>query len=320
RADFRMHFLYERETRNALPWLPLIDGIRGMFRSGCEMPARHHHSVAMPGEEDGTLLLMPAWTPGKHIGVKMVTVVPGNSARALPAISGAYLLSCGKTGQLQSVMDGAELTARRTAAASALAASYLARKDAEKLLIVGAGRLSLNLIEAHSAVRPIASVAIWARRPEQASDVVVAAQKRGIKAEAVTDLESAVKSADIVSCCTLSREPLVLGQWLTPGTHVDLVGAFKSDMRESDNAAIKMATVFADTRDGVLKEGGDILQPLNSGVIDAAHIAADLYDLCQLKHPGRTSEDEITLFKSVGAALEDLAAAEIVYANSNRII
>jgi ornithine cyclodeaminase len=156
------------ETRAALPWPDLIDGLGAMFKMGCEMPLRHHHSVGVPGEEPGTLLLMPAWRPGTYIGVKMVRVVPGNSARGLASINDAYLLSSGATGALLAVLDGAELTARRTAAASALAARYLARADASRLLVVGAGKLALNVIEAHAAVRPITSVAIWARRIEQA--------------------------------------------------------------------------------------------------------------------------------------------------------
>ncbi|MCK5922301.1 MAG: hypothetical protein KAG66_15255, partial [Methylococcales bacterium] len=134
-------YLSARETRSALPWIPLIDGIGELFRTGCEMPGRHHHEFKVPGEDDGTLLLMPAWIPGSYIGVKMVNVIPGNSTRGLRAVSGVYLLSSATTGELLAIMDGAELTARRTAAASSLAARFLARKDANRLLIVGAGSL-----------------------------------------------------------------------------------------------------------------------------------------------------------------------------------
>ena len=270
-----MRVISADETAAALPWNDLIDGIGQMFQQGCEMPLRHHHSVAIPNEDDGTLLLMPAWLPGSFIGVKMVNVVPGNSARGLPAIAGAYLLSSGATGALLAVIDGAELTARRTAAASALAARYLARTEASCLLIVGAGKLSLNLIEAHSAVRSITSVMIWARRPEQAEAVAQDARARGFAAVAVTDLQAAAKQADIVSCCTLSRDPLILGAWLRPGTHVDLIGAFKPDMRETDSAAVARASVFVDTMGGALSEGGDIVQAIGEGVIDDGHIKSD---------------------------------------------
>ncbi len=297
----------------ALPWTDLIDGLQQMFERGCEMPLRHHHDVAVPGEESGTLLLMPAWVPGAYIGLKMVTVIPGNSARGLPAISGAYLLSSGATGSLLAVMDGAELTARRTAAASALAARYLARADASRLLVVGAGKLALNVIEAHSTVRKIKSVSIWARRPDQAEALAVTARAQGFAATATEDLEAAVRAADIITCCTLSRRPLVLGKWVQPGTHIDLIGAFKPDMRETDSAAVAAASVFVDTRNGAVAEGGDIVQAIADGAISAADIQADLFDLCRGLHSGRSGDEQITLFKSVGAALEDLAAAVIAY-------
>ncbi|MDO6591114.1 ornithine cyclodeaminase family protein [Loktanella sp. D2R18] len=301
------------ETRAGLEWPRLIDGLDAMFRSGCVMPLRHHHEVEVPNEDSGTLLLMPAWTPGKYIGVKMVNVIPGNSTRSLPAISGAYLLSSGETGALLAVLDGAELTARRTAAASALAARYLARPDARNLLVVGAGKLALNVIEAHTAVRPLTSVTIWARRIEQAQKVAKAARTLGYDAQATDDLECATLQADIISCCTLSRAPLIKGAWVKPGTHIDLIGAFKPEMRETDSALIAMASVFADTREGVLSEGGDIVQAIREGAFGASDIKADLFDLARGDHAGRRSEDEITVFKSVGAALEDLAAAILTY-------
>jgi ornithine cyclodeaminase/alanine dehydrogenase-like protein (mu-crystallin family) len=308
-----LHIINEAETRAALPWPALIEGLCRMFVTGCEMPLRHHHEVAVPGEECGTLLLMPAWVPGDFIGVKMVTVIPGNSARGLPAISGAYLLSSGATGSLLAVIDGAELTARRTAAASALASRYLSRTDARRLLVVGAGKLALNLIEAHASVRSIESVQIWARRLEQAESVAAQARSRGYNVTAVGDLQAATRPADIISCCTLSRAPLVRGAWVQPGTHMDLIGAFKPEMRETDGAAVRASSVFVDTRGGALSEGGDIVQAIAEGEFSASQIQADLFDLCREKHPGRCKDDEITMFKSVGTALEDLAAATIAY-------
>jgi ornithine cyclodeaminase len=311
-------FYNAKDVTMALAWRPLIDAIDSLFRAGCTMPIRHHHGFKIPGEDDGTLLLMPAWSEGNYLGVKMVCVVPGNSGRGLPAISGTYILSSAKTGELLAILDGAELTARRTAAASALAGKYLAPQNAKRLLVVGTGKLSLNLIEAHSAVHEFDQVSIWGRRPEQADKIAIEARARGFNAKAVVNLESAAKSADIISCCTLSDKPLILGSWLKPGTHLDLVGAFKPTMRESDDAAVLTSSVFADTREGVLSEGGDIVQPVNAGLITAGHIRADLYDLSRDKHPGRSSEEEITLFKSVGAALEDLAAAIVVHETKGR--
>jgi ornithine cyclodeaminase len=213
------------------------------------------------------------------------------------------------TGELLAILDGGELTARRTAAASALASRYLSRKDSATLLIVGTGRLSLNLIEAHAAVRPVKRVMIWGRDAARADAVAQRAAGLGLSASAVTDLAAAVSEADIISCCTLSETALIEGAWLKPGTHVDLIGAFKPSMRESDDEVVRRATIFVDTRAGALSEAGDIIQPIRAGVITADNIVADLADLAGGIHRGRASAGEITLFKSVGASLEDLAAA-----------
>lgn len=308
-----MRILDQADTARSLSFPPLIDAISQMFTSGCVMPVRHHHTIEVPGERDATLLLMPAWRPGAYMGVKLVSVFPDNHLRSLPAIHGSYLLSSGKTGELLAVIDGGELTARRTAATSALAARHLARADASTLLVVGTGRLSLNLIEAHSQVRPIEKVMVWGREFSKAQAVVAEARGLGYAAEAVSDLEAAARSADILSCATLSHAPLVLGAWLKPGSHLDLVGAFRKDMRESDDEAVKRASLFVDTRAGAFAEAGDLLQPLEAGVITPADIKAELVELVSGTAPGRQSSGEITLFKSVGAALEDLAGAILAY-------
>ncbi len=308
-----MLVLNEAETRAALPWGALIEALRTMFREGCEMPVRHHHDVAVPEEASATLLLMPAWQPGQYIGVKMVSVFPGNTDRGLPAIYGSYLLSSGKTGQLLAILDGAELTARRTAAASALAADYLAAKDARRMLMVGAGRLSQNLIEAHASVRPLKEVSIWARDPRKAAATANEIEIPGVTVSVADNIEVAAREADIISCATLSSEPLIRGDWLKDGAHLDLVGAFKPSMRESDDRAVQRATLFVDTREGALSEGGDLVQPLKAGVIKAGDLQADLAELASGRHAGRSRTDEITLFKSVGAALEDLAGAILAF-------
>lgn len=307
-----MLILDPNQTRQALPWDALIAALAAMFKTGCVMPVRHHHSVAVPGEADATLLLMPAWQPGAYVGVKLVSVFPDNHLRSLPAIHGSYLLSSGRTGELLAVIDGGELTARRTAAASALAASHLARKDASSLLVVGTGRLSVNLIEAHSRVRPITEVVIWGRDRSKAEQAVSEARALGYTANVAEDLEAAARQADIISCATLSRAPLIRGAWLKPGSHLDLIGAFNKDMRESDDEAVRRARLFVDTRAGAFAEAGDLLQPMAAGVIDADHVVAELSELVGGTE-GRRSAEDITLFKSVGAALEDLAGAILAY-------
>lgn len=314
-----MLHLSPQATIEALEFPPLIEALRQMFKSGCEMPVRHHHQMEVPGEPEATMLLMPAWLPGKYAGVKVVNVMPGNADRGLPAVSAEYLLSDARTGEMLAIIDGGELTARRTAAASALAAGYLAREDSRHLVIVGTGRVTANLIAAHAAVHPIERVTIWGRSADKAAVMAAETETRlGLRASATSDLEAAVRTADIVSAATLALDPLIKGAWLPEGCHVDLVGAFRPDMRESDDEAIRRARVFVDTRAGCTKEGGDIVQPLKSGVLAEDGILADLYDLTRGTHMGRAARNEITLFKSVGAALEDLAGAVLAYESSNR--
>ncbi|MBX4869250.1 ornithine cyclodeaminase family protein [Rhizobium bangladeshense] len=308
-----MLVLDEEQTRAALPWPELIEAISRMFQSECVMPVRHHHEMDVPNEESATLLLMPAWVPGRYAGVKTVSVFPGNMRRGLPAIFGTYLLSSGSTGEMLAVIDGGELTARRTAAASALAARYLARPDAEELLVCGTGRLSLNLMLAHATTRPLRKFRVWGRNGQAAEKIAAEARALDLNAEAVANAEAAARTADIISCATLSSEPLISGEWLKPGAHLDLVGAFKPGMRESDDEAIRRASVYVDTRAGAISEAGDIVQPLKSGVLMETDIKAELAELVSGAHRGRSDDAEITLFKSVGAALEDLAGAILAY-------
>lgn len=284
-----------------------------MFADGCEMPVRHHHTIKVAGEPDATLLLMPAWQTGAFLGVKIAAVFPGNSARAKAAVNASYVLMSATTGETLAFIDGGELTARRTAAASALAAGYMARPDASHLLVAGTGRLALNLVEAHASVRPISKVTIWGRDFGKASDVARRAAELGFEAKPAADLQLACGEADIISVATLSSQPVIFGDWLKPGVHVDLIGAFRPDTRESDDEAMRRATVFVDTRAAATKEAGDIVMAIASGALVAGDIRADLFELCRGGIAARSSPGEITLFKSVGAALEDLAGAILAW-------
>lgn len=310
-----MRLIDAAEVHAALDYAALTDRLERMFREGCELPVRHHHVIKTPqgprGGSDGTLLLMPAWQVGKHFGVKMVTVFPDNAQKSLPAVMGLYLLADATTGNPIALIDGPSITVRRTASASALASRYLSRDDAKVMLMVGAGALAPHLIAAHAATRPISKVLIWARDENKARALAASFKDAKFQAIAAKDLASAVAEADIVSCATLSKEPLVRGAWLKAGAHVDLVGAFTPEMRESDDESIRRARVFVDTRSGALKEGGDVVQPLRSGVLKPEGVVADLFELTRAEKKGRTGPREITLFKSVGTALEDLAAAEL---------
>jgi ornithine cyclodeaminase len=250
---------------------------------------------------------MPAWRANGLLGVKVVSVFPGNGARDLPAVSASYLLCDGATGEHLALIDGSEITRRRTAAASALAGSFLAREDAATLLIVGSGHVGGLMAEAYRAVRRIERVMVWNIRAAGAERLA-----RRLAGEAVTDLAAAVRQADIVSCATLSHEPLVRGEWLRPGTHLDLIGGFTPAMREADDEAVRRSRVFVDT-DAALAEAGDLIDPIAHGVLHRENIAGTLFSLCRGETPGRRSAQEITLFKSVGSALEDLAAAGLAY-------
>ncbi|WP_048645488.1 ornithine cyclodeaminase family protein [Nitratireductor soli] len=304
----------------------LVETLREAFRKGAVQPVRHHHTVERPEGSDSTLLLMPAWSDfatlstgeNGYVGVKIATVSPDNNAIGKPAVMAVYLLMNGRTGEPLALIDGQSLTVWRTACASGLAASYLARQDASRLLIVGAGALAPLLARTHAAVRPIRTARIWNRSPENAEKVAALLRAEGMDAAVADDLDQAVGDADIVSCATLSTVPLVRGAALKPGVHVDLIGAFTPSMRESDDAAVSRASVFVDTRAAAVKEAGDIVQALQSGALKEEDIKADFYELTRGEKPGRTSDDEITLFKSVGAAIEDLAAGIAVYERHGR--
>lgn len=295
----------------ALPFEQLVPALRALFVQGCDVPARQILPIDTPGGEVLTTMLMPAWVVGQFYGVKVINMTPANAARGLPGLHASYLLHDAVTGVPLCVMDGDELTLRRTAAASALAASYLARQDAQHLLVVGAGRVAALLPQAYRAVRDVKRISVWARRAEEAQRLAQGWQAQGFEAHAVHSLQDAVQQADIISCATLASIPVVRGAWLQPGSHLDLIGSFTPTMREVDDACFAGASLFVDTPEA-LKKSGDLLGPLASGVITAKDVRADLAGLCRGEHLGRQHAPERTVFKSVGTALEDLAAAMLV--------
>lgn len=296
-----------------LDWQGTINSLERFFGESCNVPKRQHHTISLSNQPNATMLVMPAWIAGKYSGVKLVNVYPGNTGKGLPTILGTYLLMNGATGEVIAQLDGAELTARRTVCASALASKYLSRENASCQLIVGSGRLARYLGFAHGAVRSLKKILIWARNSDKALEVADLYRKAGFDCAVTDDLESGCASADIISCATMSSEPLVYGKWLSPGTHIDLIGGFKPEMRESDDQVVARSKLFVDTRVGALSEAGDLLIPMANGLIGRDDIAAELSELISAQHPGRTSDHEITLFKSVGTAVEDLAAAVKCY-------
>jgi ornithine cyclodeaminase/alanine dehydrogenase-like protein (mu-crystallin family) len=303
-----MLVLSPEQTRASLSFPRLIPALREAFIAGAQTPLRHRHDLPQPDASTAALLLMPAWRPGGFLGIKLVTVFPNQS----PAVASSYLLADAQTGRHLALIDGTEITGRRTATASALAASFLARTDATKLLVVGAGHIAGLLPEAYAAVRPIRHVTVWNHRPESAERLAATLRASGFHARPTTDLPAAVAAAHIITCATLSRSPLIQGEWLRPGAHLDLIGGFTPAMREVGDTAVRRARIFIDT-EAAFAEAGDLVQPLASGILSRQDIAGDLAMLCKGQVAGRRTETEITLFKSVGSALEDLAAAALAY-------
>jgi len=293
----------------------LIKALKDSFtETSIIVPQRHHHDFKNPVEKkDSTLLLMPAWNPSKEAGVKIITVSPNNGKHNRPSIQGTYIYLDAQFGHVNAILDAKELTVKRTAAASALASSYLSKKDANSLLMIGTGALSTNLILAHAAVRPIKNVYVWGRSLEKATHICEQLKEESFTCTPVTSIKDTAAKVDIISCATLSESPLVLGDFVTAGTHIDLVGAYKPNMRESDNNLIKKASVFVDTFDAGTKEPGDITIPLKENSITEKDILGDLFSLCTQDNYTRKNTKEITLFKSVGHALEDLTAATYYY-------
>jgi ornithine cyclodeaminase len=308
-----MRFFTADEIDEAFGFPELIDALARAFRGGIEAPLRHRHAIA--GNAANSLLLMPAWTTGgsaRFIGTKVLTVFPENTKRGLASTTATYFLMSGETGFPLAAFDGHALTVWRTAAASALAARHLSRPDAARLLMVGAGSLAPYLARAHASVRPIAEIAIWNRAAERAEKTAAELRERKLDAKAVTDLEAAARAADVISSATLSTEPLIRGEWLKGGMHLDLVGGFTPSMREADDEAIRRARVYVDTP-AAMTEAGDIVGPLKRGLLRESDIRGDLFALCQGRAKGREAAGEITLFKSVGSAIEDLAAAILLW-------
>jgi len=309
-----MKYLGEEVVKKALNYKVLVDRLRLGFGEGNVItPMRSHFDYeGASGERDSTLLLMPSWLPGKNVGVKIVTVSPANANLNLPSIHGLYVFFDAPTGECKYIFDARAVTVKRTAATSALASSYLSREDSKVLLMIGTGALSSELIKAHASVRPIEKVLIWGRDIEKAKSVCNTLKGENFASESVNNLKDACQKADIISCATLSKTPLLLGDFIKEGQHIDLVGAYRPDMREADNGVIQKTRIFVDHYAGALKECGELLIPLNERIIERSDIIAELSELCSSNKIGRKTNSEITLFKSVGHAMEDLIAAQII--------
>ena len=320
-SDSTIPFISAAEIKQALAFPLLIEKIKTAFAKGQAVtPLRHHHDFKNPSEDkDSTLLLMPSWVPGESLGVKIVTVSPNNAKHHLPTIQGIYLLFDAATGVCKLLLDAKALTVCRTAATSALASQYLSRESSNTLFMVGTGALAPELIRAHASVRPIRKVLLWGRNQDHILALYRQMEKENFEITVSGTIAEGVKAADIIRCATLSETPLIIGALLHEGQHLDMVGAYRPHMREADDDTIRCSSVFVDHYEGALKETGEIVIPIREGLLKKEDIKASLHELCSGLKAGRSNEKEITFFKSVGHAMEDLVAANMVFeASHNR--
>jgi ornithine cyclodeaminase/alanine dehydrogenase-like protein (mu-crystallin family) len=294
------------DVARLLPYADLVDALEAGHRGE---PAVGRRVVFGPDGSSDVFLALPAWQPGEAIGVKLVTIFPANPAAGRPSVQAIYVLFDGSTGDPLALIDGTELTYRKTAADSALGARFLAREDASTMLMVGAGGLAPHLVAAHRAVRPsLDRILVWNRTRAKAETVA-----DGVGGTVVDSLADAVSEADVISTATMTVEPLVEGRWIRPGTHLDLVGAFQPDHREVDDEAVVRADLYVDHREATLTEDGDLVLPLTAGLITPDDVRGDLYELCRGDVAGRTDPDAITLFENGGGGHLDLMTAAFAW-------
>ena len=293
-------------------YIKIITEIKNSYKKSFKVPPRVIHEIKNK-INPGNLFIMPAWERDEYIGVKVSTSFPSNTKINKPSIHGRYILFSSKTGFVLSVIDGAELTAIRTVASAALATSILSKKNASSMLIVGTGKLASKIPFFYGSVRNIKIYYVWGRNFSKAKELCRNFKKNKINAIPVKNIKEVSKKVDIISCVTPSKKSLVFGSYVSKGCHIDLVVAFNISMRESDDNLIKKGKVFFDNKEGGFKEAGDILIPLKKKLISKKHIKGDFYDLIQGKIKGRTSNDQVTIYKSVGDALQDYSVARYFY-------
>ena len=306
-----MQTIDQQEVARHTAYGPLIESLAQGLLEPIESPPRGHFN---PNHDASSVLVMSAWKPRGVMGVKIVAIWPENNAKGKPAVSGTYVLLSCEDGTTLAVMDGTELTLRRTAAVAALGAKKLARPNSQRLAVLGTGALSAHLALAHHAVFALTETVIWGRHLDKAQAVVAELAQHGVAAVASTDLQATLAATDIAVAATTATTPFIRSDWVQPGTHLGLVGAFTADMSEAEPQLMPKARVFVDTREGVLQKGGEVLQALRAGLITESDICGELTDLLNPSTPaaGRLSDQDITVFKTVGFASQDLVAAEHV--------
>lgn len=303
-----MRFVDADEIRRVLTFPLLVAGMEAAHRR-----PKIDIVDASLGNEAGYYFGRHAVDPGRLMASKIITSFPENLAKNIPAVQAVCVVFDGANGSPLAVLDGTEITYWRTAADSAHGAKILARRDASTLLVVGAGGMSRRLVHAHLSVRPsLQRVMIWNRTMERAKEVAADLKHEGIEALVAGDLDEATREADVITACTRAHEPLIKGENLKPGTHLDLVGGYTPQTREADDEAARRSLVFVDRKESAFHGVGDILQPIASGVIKESDVLGDLYDLAGGKVAGRRSPYDITFFKNAGGGHLDLMTCEVV--------
>ncbi|GAA6208513.1 ornithine cyclodeaminase [Cognatishimia sp. WU-CL00825] len=288
-------------------WLNLTEALK----AGHRLPKAKVEDVFL-GEPGSSLLSRSAWIEGLGYGVKSVTVFAQNPAQGLPSVQGAMLLFDHSNGGLRAVIDSGLVTDLKTAADSALGARYLARPDSETLLVVGAGAVARNVISAYSQLFPsLRQVLIWNRTHSKAEALAQSFESDQVSVRAIQDLPLAASQSDIIVTATMSNTPVLMGEWVQPGTHVDLIGAFRAEMREADDALLQKGRIFVDSRETTIHHIGELIIPIAAGVISESDVLADFYDFAA-GHSGRTSEKEVTIFKNGGGAHLDVMTADAI--------
>ncbi len=308
-----MRLITNEEVAKYLSYDKLIDALFDIFCSHYEMPLRHHHFYPVADGQENTLILMPSWNE-QYLGIKQIILAPGNTSKGIPTVSALYTLFDVETGKPLAMLNAEELTSRRTACTSALAARYLAPENPKVLLVLGGGRVAQNLVPAHAVVREYDEILVWMRNKEKFDEFQkTIPDTLKDKVGLANDLESAVRSADVISAATMTVDPLIKGEWLKGGAYLDLIGSYKPNMREADDDVIAKSKIFVDSRMGALHEAGELAIPIANGLIKETDVVADLTELCKGKHKGRATDNETILFKSAGLAIEDLAGALLVF-------
>jgi ornithine cyclodeaminase len=305
---------------SSISFTTLVDELAAMHRE----PIGLVDEMLMESTDDNNnvshFFIRTGWQPEKALGAKVITVFPrNNQKREWPSIQAVYVLFEGVNGTPIACLDGTALTWLKTASDSALGSRLLSRENIESMLMIGAGQMAPHLVSAHCEVRPsLKQVHVWNRTTDKAQNLCASLADKypQISFTPVTEIEASAREADLICSAIGCKEPIICGEWLKPGTHVDLIGAYTAEMREADDECLRRGSLFVDARETTIHHIGELMIPLASGVISEADVIADLSNLCQQRHPGRQSDDEITLFKNGGGGHLDLMCARILHQNN----